>query len=80
MNASENTLFTEIRGNKRCLIEGVERLLSYSDREISVLSQKLIIVVSGEALTLDCLNENRIGIKGDIRSVAFERENVLQNT
>lgn len=71
MNSPENTLFTEIRGNTHCLIEGVGRLVAYSDKVISVTAGKLLIHISGEKLTLDCLAENRVGVRGEISSVSF---------
>ncbi len=74
MNNPENTLFTEIRGNSRCLIEGAGKLLSYSDSLISASAGKLVVSITGTGLTLDCLAENRIGVRGEILSVAFGEE------
>ena len=71
MNKQENSLFTELRGNGHCLIEGVDRLLRYNDNIISILAGKLTVSINGNELTLDCLAENRIGIRGKIVSVTF---------
>lgn len=71
MNKSEYSLFTEIRGNKHCLIEGVDKLIRYDDKTIAVEADKTILSITGTNLTLDLLSENRIGIKGNIKSVTF---------
>ncbi|NCA68272.1 MAG: hypothetical protein EOM87_09455 [Clostridia bacterium] len=60
-----------MRGNRRCLIEGVNKLLRYDDNTISVSAGKLTISITGSGLTLDCLADNRIGVKGEITSVTF---------
>ena len=77
MNNPENNLFTEIRGKSHCLIEGVNRLLRYDDNIISVSAGKLTVSITGSGLTLDCLAENRIGVRGEIESVTFGECNVV---
>ncbi|NLN55998.1 MAG: hypothetical protein GX148_06850 [Clostridiales bacterium] len=80
LNKPEHTLFTEIRGNRHCLIEGVDKLVRYDDKVISALAGKLVLSVSGNNLTLDLLSENRIGIRGEIKCITYGGENAVSNT
>ena len=77
MSNEENKLFTEIRGNSRCLIEGVDKLLKYDNNLISVYAGKLTVSIAGTGLTLDCLAENRIGVRGTIISVSYGENDVV---
>ena len=71
MKLNENSFTAEIRGNVFCLLEGIERIVEYTEERIETSTKKGSVTVSGEQLKLIYYSEDRIGIRGEIRSITF---------
>ncbi|MEG2003682.1 MAG: YabP/YqfC family sporulation protein [Clostridia bacterium] len=61
----------EIRGNSFLMLDGIERLLCYEDEKIAIKCRDESICIRGKNLTLDCLSDNKIAVKGCILSLEF---------
>lgn len=71
MKLNENSFTAEIRGNAFCLLEGIGRIIEYTDRLIRTEAKKGIVSVSGHGLEMIYYSEDRIGIRGVIDSISF---------
>lgn len=64
-------VYIEIRGRETVLLEGYGRIESYSETEITLLSDQNIVLVRGEDLDLCHLSAERIAVKGRIKGIEF---------
>ncbi len=71
MKLNENSFTAEIRGNVFCLLEGIERIVGYTEERIETATAKGSVVVSGTSLKLIYYSEDRIGIRGNIDALSF---------
>ena len=71
MKLDEKDVIIELRGNSRCLIEGVDSLVGYEENAISVRVKDEIIYIRGKGLTMFMLAEDRLGVRGEIYVLEF---------
>ncbi len=58
-----------VLGKSGLIIEGVKRILSYSETEIAVEIKKGYIVLSGENLQIKKFGERETAIKGTVKEI-----------
>ncbi len=75
MRFDEKDFIAELRGNRRCLIEGVSGLLEYGDTAVAAELGKATITIRGKRLRLSMMSEDRLGICGEIDSITLEERN-----
>ena len=61
----------EWTGNREIIIEGVNGILEYNDSNIRINTDNMIISFSGRGLTIECLTDSSLVIKGFITSSEF---------
>ncbi len=63
-------------GQKECIIDGKNQLISYSDEKIvfDVFHRGKKFVIRGKDLGLSCLSSGKCSVSGVIDSVGFEGE------
>ncbi len=75
MILGESDVIMEMRGNVKCLMEGIDGLKDYSDTEIAVLIKGEPVILRGRNMYMFMLSGDRIGIRGEINCVIFGEEN-----
>ena len=75
MKLCEKDFIIELRGNGKCLIEGMEGLEEYGDASVSASLGKMTVCIRGKDLRMFTLAEDRLGICGEIYSVSFGEKN-----
>ena len=71
MKLDEKDVIIELRGNGRCLMEGIDSLEEYGENAISVKIRGAVVRVRGKGLTMFMLSEDRLGVRGEIDSLEF---------
>lgn len=61
----------EITGNRQFYMERHRGILSYSDKEIAINGENIIIKVGGEKLELQSMTGDALRIAGEIRQVEW---------
>ncbi len=61
----------EINGNREVNVDGYRELLEYSDANIKVNMNKLIVSFSGRGLSIKCLDDTSMLICGYITNIEF---------
>ena len=72
MKLNEHSFTAEIHGNEFCLLEGIKRISAYSDVLIETAASNGFVRIAGSDLKLIYYSEDRIGIRGCIRSLSFD--------
>ncbi|MBP5155017.1 MAG: YabP/YqfC family sporulation protein [Clostridia bacterium] len=71
MKLDEKDVIIELRGNSRCLIEGMDLLEGYEENAISVKVKGTVVRIRGKGLTMFMLSEDRLGVRGEIDVLEF---------
>ncbi len=71
ISVTKSSTYTEIYGNKKIIVDGCSGITDYDDKEISIKSGKMDIIIKGNALKLKVLNDSAAVIEGYISSVNF---------
>jgi len=71
MKLDENDVIIELRGNRRCFVEGVSALAEYGEELIAAKVKNSGVTIRGSGLKLFLLSNDRLGVSGNIDSVSF---------
>lgn len=63
--------YFELRGRKEMLIDGLESLVAYDERDVRFICGGYLIKVKGKALKLEFLNDGRAVLHGTLDSFEF---------
>ena len=61
----------EMRGNREVKIEGLTKILIFSDDNIKVSAKRMIINFLGKSLTIKCMTLDSLLIQGFINNIEF---------
>ncbi|MBO7548872.1 MAG: YabP/YqfC family sporulation protein [Clostridia bacterium] len=73
MKLDEKDFIIELRGNRRCLIEGISGLAEYGENAVAARAGSAVIRINGKGLRMYMMAEDRLGICGEISLVQLEQ-------
>ena len=73
MKLDEKDFIIELRGNRRCLIEGISGLAEYGENAVAARAGNAVIRINGNGLRMYMMADDRLGVCGGICSVELEQ-------